>query len=153
MATVWGTKTDARTLRLYDKHAPNIEDFRIGERLRISVDRDRNGKFSALYHVMLSKLANAINRGPAQTDIDQLKDWVKLRKGWFDLEDVKHDGKTVQAIRFRSTAFAKMPEGEFHKFAVDTCELIRDDLAPWIGNSPEWWEIAIILDKIQGEAA
>ncbi len=153
MATVWGTKVDARTLRLYDKHAANIEDFRIGERLRISVDRDRNGKFSALYHVMLGKLANAINRGPAQTDIDQLKEWVKYKRGWFDLVERTFEGKTREVIKFRSTAFAKMPEGEFHKFAVDTCELIRDELAPYIGNSPEWWEIAIILDKIQGEAA
>lgn len=150
MSTVWGEIVGPRDLRIYGMHAHALEGFRRGERLRISVDRDRNGKFSALYHVMLGKLASAINRGPATTNIDQLKKWVKLRKGYYDVVPLPRpvEGQT-SAIEYRSTAFSKMAEGEFHKFAQDTCELIRAELAPWVADAPEWPEINAILSSIE----
>ena len=85
MPTVWGTKDGPCTLRLYSKYAEAIEDLHQGDRLRIKVEKDRNGKFNSLYHVMLDRLARAINRGPATTSIDELKKWVKIRKGWYDV--------------------------------------------------------------------
>jgi hypothetical protein len=94
----------------------------------------------------------AINRGPATTSIDDLKSWVKLKKGWYDLVPLPHprDGMT-HAIAYKSTAFASMGETEFHQFCMDACELIRADLAPWISEAPEWLEIEPIVNSILPE--
>ncbi|WP_299134552.1 hypothetical protein [uncultured Amaricoccus sp.] len=141
-------------MRVYARFADDLSTFPRGERLRVVVDLDRNGKFSALYHLMLGRLARAINRGPASTNINTLKKWVKLKRGWFDLVDVQHPTLgTMQAIDYKSTAFAKMGEEEFHRFAVDTCDLIRAELAPWVSQSPEWAEIAGIIATIAPEDA
>lgn len=150
MPTVWGTKNGPFSLRLYSKYAEAIEDIHQGDRLRIVVEKDRNGKFSSLYHVMLGLLAKAINRGPAKTSIDDLKKWVKLKKGYFktvELPSPAPDGSTY-AIEYLSTSFATMGEDEFEQFAQDTCELILADLAPWVEASPEWPEIRDLVRKI-----
>lgn len=152
MPIVWGQKVSPVTLQLYARHADAIADLPMKERLRITVDRDRNGKFSALYHVMLGLLAKAINSGPASTDIDQLKKWVKLKRGWYDVIELPKPVNGVShVIEYRSTAFAKMGEGEFQRFAVETCDLIRSDLAPWIGSAPEYSEIMTLVESIAPE--
>jgi hypothetical protein len=46
-----------------------------------------------------------------------------------------------------------MAEAEFHQFAVETCELIRAELAPWIGDSPEWRDALAIIAQISPEGA
>lgn len=155
MPTVWGRKTGPDTLRIYGHHAPQLEAFHEGDRLRIVVDKDRNGKFNSLFHVMLSKVADAINRGPARTSIDDLKRFVKLRKGLYDVVTLPRPTPTGEttSVAFKSTSFAKMGEEEFHRFALDACELIRAELAPWVADSPEWPEIATILNSILPEDA
>lgn len=152
---VWGERTPLGQIKIYERWREElVEAIPAGERLRISIDRDRNGKFSSLYHLMLGKVAKAINRGPAETDIDRLKQWVKLQRGWFDVVRLPNprDGLT-HAIAYKSTSFAKMGEAEFHQFAVDTCNLIRDTLAPWIADAPEWREARAIIDQIAPEHA
>lgn len=146
---IWGERRPDGTLKPYARWREALEDFPVGERLRINVDRDRNGKFSALYHVMLSLIARAINRGPATTDVDALKRWVKLKKGWYEVVALPHprDGVT-HAIDFKSTAFASMGEEEFRQFALDTCEAIRAELAPWLGDAPEFSEAMTIINTI-----
>lgn len=154
MPTVWGTKDGPYTLRLYSKYGEAIEGLHQGDRLRIVVEKDRHGKFNSLYHVMLSLLAKAINRGPAQTSINELKKWVKLRKGYYDVVPLPQplmDG-TAHAIDYHSTSFAKMGEEEFEQFANDTCEMIMSELAPWVAGSPEWSEVRDIIAKIRPEA-
>ena len=149
MPTIWGQRV-GKSLVPYLRFQDDIAGIPEGMRLRIAIDRDRNGKFSSLFHVMLGLLAKAINRGPAQTDIDALKQWVKLRKGWYDLLPLPRpapDG-TTHAIAYRSTAFAAMGEGEFHDFCIDACELIRAELAPWVSGSDEWPEIQDIIGSI-----
>lgn len=148
MTTIWGER-HGNTIRPYQRFIQTLTEFPEGMRLRAVIDKDRNGKFSALYHVMLGLVADAVNRGPAKTDIDTLKQWVKLKRGWFDLVALPHptQGQT-HAIAYRSTAFAKMGEAEFHQFAMQTCDLIRDELAPWIAQSPEWAEIRQIINSI-----
>src|SRR5690606_28364196 len=123
-------------------------------RLRIKVDTDRNGKFSSLYHLMLGKIAKAINRGPASTDIDKLKKWVKLKRGWYDVVALPFpvDGQE-SAVEYRSTAFDKMGEAEFQAFARDSAELIRDELAPWISDAPEWPEVMGFLHGLLAKDA
>lgn len=153
-ATVWGERIGPRDFRVYARFEDAIDRFRPGDRLRIRIDRDRNGKFNAFYHLMLSKICAAANRGPVHLDIDGLKKWVKLKRGWFEVVPLppnmaKLAGQET-AIEYISTSFAAMPdESEFHRFAADTRDLIRDELAPYIAGSPEWEEISAMLDSIR----
>lgn len=149
MATVWGEITEHGTLRPYAMWAGAVHQFRSGERLRITIDKDRNGKFNSLFHLCLDLIAKAVNRGPASTSVDELKRWVKLKKGWYDVVALPHpkDGIT-HVIEYKPTAFAKMGEQEFHRFTIDACELIRDELAPWIAGSPEWKDAIAIINTI-----
>lgn len=153
---VWGEVTRDGMIAPYIRwRGELVEEYRPGDRLVISVDKDRNGKFSSLFHLMLGLIVKAINRGPAQTTIDDMKRWVKLKRGWYAVVALPHpqDGIT-HAIMLKSTAFASMGEGEFQQFARETCELIRDELAPWISNAPEWGEALTIINQIApGEAA
>lgn len=155
MATMWGTRVGPDLFRVYRSYGETAETFHMGDRLRLTVDKDRNGKFNSLYHVMLDKLAKAINRGPATTSIDDLKKWVKLRRGLYDVVTLPRPTPTGEttAIEYTSTSFHSMGEDEFHQFAVTSCDLIRAELAPWVQDSPEWPEIKAILDSILPEAS
>lgn len=147
---VWAEVTDSGTIAPYAKWRGLLkEEFRTGERLKITVEKDRNGRFSALFHLALSLIAKAINRGPANADVTSLKRWVKLKKGWFDVVPlpVPQDGIT-HVIDYHSTAFDKMDELEFHRFATEACNLIRDELAPWISGAPEYAEAVAIINQI-----
>lgn len=153
MTKVWGTVTKDGTIAPYTRFRQELlEDFRPGERLKITIDKDRNGKFSALFHLALSLVAKAINRGPANATVDSLKQFVKLRKGWYDVVElpVPLSGQT-HAVRFHSTAFASMAEAEFHRFAHEACRLICDELAPWIEDAPEWREAQALINQINHE--
>lgn len=154
MPTVWGKRVGV-SLVPFGMFQRMLANFPEGERLRIKIDMDRNGKFNSLFHVMLELLVRAINRGPAQTSIDSLKQWVKLRTGRYDLVKLPNpapDG-TTHAIDYHSTSFAKMGEDEFHQFCVDACELIRAELAPWVSGSDEWGEAQKIVNSIAPEQA
>ena len=148
MPPLWGQRVGPAFVP-YKMFHRNLDAIPEGVRLRITVDKDRNGKFNALFHLMLGMVAKAVNRGPAKTDIDALKAWVKLKYGWFDLVllPMPVDDQT-HAIAYRSTAFDKMGEAEFHGFATQACELISAELAPWIKDAPEWAEIREILASI-----
>ena len=154
MPTIWGQRM-GQVIVPYQKFQQDLADIPEGLRIRVKIDRDRNGKFSALFHVMLGLLVKAINNGPATTDIDKLKQWVKLKKGHYDvvlLPKPAPDG-TTHAIDYHSTSFAKMGEEEFHAFCADACDLIRAELAPWVAGSPEWAEAEAIINSILPEAA
>lgn len=150
----WGERVDARHFRVYARFQDDFASLPTGTRLRVSVDKDRNGRFSALVHVMIGLLVRAINRGPAKTSTRDLKKWVKLKKGWYDVVPLPTpvNGQT-HAIDYRSTAFHEMAEGEFHQFAMDLCEMVRSELAPWVKDAPEWAEIVTIVDSILPEGA
>ena len=151
----WGEILPSGDLRLYARWKQKAQDaFRPGDRLQISVDKDRNGKFNALAHLMFGKVCDAVNRGPASMDIDRLKRWVKLQTGRYEVIALPRPVNGVShAIEYQSTAFAKMGEAEFHDFMVDACELIRDRMAPWIEDSDQWPEIQAILGSILREPA
>ena len=147
-ATIWGQR-DGIAIIPYARFHKAMAEFPEGVRLRIKIDKDRNGKFSALFHVLLGLLVDAINRGPAQTDIDKLKQWVKLKKGHYDVVQLPNPvGEITHAIDFHSTSFAKMGDTEFHAFCVDACELILAELAPWVAGSPEWPDAQQIICSI-----
>lgn len=152
---LWGQIQPNGDLRLYARWREKArEAFRPGERLQVNVDKDRNGRFNGLAHLLFGLVVKAVNAGPANTNIDALKRWVKLQTGRYDLVRLPtpKDGQT-HAIDYHSTSYAKMGEGEFHAFMVDACELIRDRMAPWIADSPEWQEIQVILGSILKEPA
>lgn len=154
MPTIWGIR-DGLALRPYKMFQEKLGDIPEGARLRIKVEIDRSGKFNSFYHVMLSKVVDAVNSGPARTNIDTLKNWIKIECGWYEtvkLDKPAPDGST-HAIEYKSTSFAKMDEDEFHQFARDTCDLIARKLAPWIEQSPEWQEIQQMIASISPEAA
>lgn len=150
---IWGER-NGFNLVPFQRFRPKLEAIPEGVRLRISIDQDRNGKFNALFHVMLELVVSAINSGPAKTDLETLKKWIKLKKGWFDLEPLPSpaigpNGETVSAaIVYRSTSFSKMGEAEFEAFCRDACEMVRSDMAPWIAQAPEWPEIEAIIQQI-----
>jgi hypothetical protein len=152
MLTIWGQRK-GYTIQPFRAHMEALEAIPEGARLRIVIDEDRNSRFSSLFHAMLGKVAAAINKGPAKTSIEDLKRWVKLKKGWYRLVDLPTpgpNGETV-AIDYRSTAFEKMGDGEFHQFAIDACDLIASELAPWITQAPEWSKINDMLRRINPE--
>lgn len=155
MPTVWGELRDDGKLVPYRSYLSQLEGVHVNSRLRIKVDNDRNGKFNGFYHLMLSKVADAVNTGPATTSIDALKNWVKLKTGRYDVVQLPQptpDGQT-HAIDYHSTSFAKMGEAEFHQFAEDTADLIAADLAPWIQSSPQWGEVQVMLAQLKPEVA
>lgn len=150
---VWGEKIDDRTLRLYGRFS--LADLPARSRLRIEVDADRNGKFNALVHVLIGMMVKAINAGPAQTSTRDLKRWIKLKRGWFELVPLPRplpDG-TTHAVEYRSTSYADMSEGEFRAFVSDLCTMVEEDLAPWLRDAPEWAEIDAIVSSIHAERA
>lgn len=148
MGTIWGYR-DGIAIVPYARFHKHMAEFPEGVRLRIKIDKDRNGKFSALFHVLLGLLVDAINRGPAQTDIEKLKQWVKLKKGYYDVVPLPNAvGEITHVIDYHSTSFAKMGETEFHDFCADACELIVAELAPWVSGAPEWTEARQIIRSI-----
>jgi hypothetical protein len=149
---VWGEIDSQRTLRVYARFVEALSEFPRGERLRITIDRDRNGKYSAMYHLMLDLLAKAINRGPAATSLDDLKKWIKLKRGWFEVVPLPapHEGVT-HAIQFKSTAFDAMGEDEFQRFATESAELIAAEIAPWIKGAPEYADVMALIKQINPE--
>lgn len=149
MPLIWGERRGYAIVP-FRAHMETLEDIPEGVRLRINIDEDRNGRFSSLFHVMLRKVAVAVNRGPAETSIESLKRWVKLKKGWYRVVDLPApgpNGETI-AVDYKSTAFESMGDGEFHAFAVDACQLIASELAPWITQSPEWEQIDALLNHV-----
>lgn len=151
----YGQKIGPREIRLYLRYTETLEKFNQGDRIRLKIERDRHGKFNSLYHVLVSLLVKAINSGPAQTTIADLKRWVKLQKGWYDVVELPRATMTGQthAIDYKSTSFAEMGEDEFHLFAIDTCEMVRTSLAPWLTDSDEWPEIQSLVRQIAPEDA
>lgn len=152
MPTIWGIR-DGYGLRPYKAYARKLEDIPEGCRLRIVIDKDRHGKFNSLYHLMLSKVVDAVNRGPANTTIENLKNWVKIQKGWYDVVELPNPTPTGEttAVQYKSTSFDSMGEEEFHQFASDTFELIAQELAPWIVDSPEWPEVRQFIASVAPE--
>lgn len=153
MPVTWGHKTGQGALRLYSRFWGELDAFSSDERLRITIDRDRNGKFNALFHVMLSLLVEAINKGQHHTTIDKLKQWIKIKNGYYDI--VKLPSTTKEgleyAVALKSTRFAAMGDEEFHRFCMDACQLIRDELASYISDAPEWREAMKIINTIRPE--
>lgn len=147
MPTVWGEMVDGRHIRIYGRHQNTLAKIEPGTRLRLKVDKDRNGKFNSFYHVMLDLCVKAASRGPMTTSIDQLKRWVKQNTGRYDVVTLP-DGQKV--IDYHSTDFSSMGEEEFHQFAVDTAILIRDKFAPYIAEAPEWREIDDMITQLAG---
>lgn len=153
MTVIWGYLGNDGALHPYQRWADRLGNVRSGDRLRIVVEKDRNGKFNSLYHLMLSKCVDAINAGPipTETDIPKLKRWVKKETGRYDV--IRKPGEEP-FIDYHSTDYASMGDDEFIIFARDTCDLIRERLAPWISQSPQWPEIENMLCSIQpAEAA
>jgi hypothetical protein len=147
---VWAEVASGGIIAPYSKWRAQIaEEFKPGERLKVTVEKDRNGKFSSLFHLALSLIAKAINRGPAYATVESLKQFIKLRKGWYDVIELpaNSSGQT-HAVRFHSTAYAKMDDQEFHRFAREACTLIQAELAPWIDGAPEWSEALAIINQI-----
>lgn len=68
---IWGERNGFHLVP-FQRFRPKLEAIPEGVRLRISIDQDRNGKFNALFHVMLELVVSAINSGPAKTDLEPL---------------------------------------------------------------------------------
>lgn len=149
MATLWGYR-NGYTIVPYKAYLGTLEKFHEGDRIRIVIDKQRNGKYSSLFHVMLSKIVAAMNRGPAQTSIKQLKNFIKLRKGYYKIVELPQPTPTGEttSVEFRSTSFHAMGQEEFYQFTVDSCDLIVNELAPWVKDSPEWPEVMQIVRTI-----
>lgn len=150
---IWGERS-GQYIVPYKHYREKLAGLPEGQRLRICVDQDRNGKFNALFHVLLGLVADAVNSGPGSTTDAKLMKWIKLKNGWYDFEPLKNpvmapNGEVISySLEYRSTKFSKMGEAEFQAFCRDACELITHEVAPWILAAPQWPQIEEIIAGI-----
>ncbi len=133
------------------RHA--LGEVPIGEKVRVEVSRPRNSRHHRMFFALLQLSVTALNRGPAGTTVDALLDWLKGKLGYYEIVELPPNlAQTTgqsHAVRFKSIRFAAMDQTAFANFADEAMRLIRDEIAPWIDESPEWPEIEDILRRSQ----
>lgn len=91
-----------------DEAASELQRLPLGKELRCEVKQPRNGRFSALYWVLCTRLANGIG-----SNSETISDVLKYKTGHVTIVRTKSDGE----LRFpKSIAFANMDETSFREF-------------------------------------
>lgn len=126
----------------YDKAARDIHLTMVSRKQQkpvfMQVRTARNPEFSALAHMVFSKLADGLG-----VPMEAIKAYLKEQTGRFDL--VKMPGGNVVKMR-HSTSFDAMSEEEFREFWNDCLPVIFEKLLGKV-NSKEYREI---VDLIEG---
>jgi hypothetical protein len=139
-----------------NSRAAAVEMERLPERVVFRVDAKvpRKGKHHRLVWALFSLTAAALNDGPAPSaktwGAEDVAEFVKLATGHVDTfrlrpADAKRYGTSV-GIRPASISYDKMDEAEFGRFSDAAMGCIRTELCPYIEDSPQWAEIAQIID-------
>ena len=130
--------------------------------LRVTVSQRRNGRYHRLVFAMFSLVAEALSNGPAakaKWDTEDVLRNVKVALGYADLDAMTARqvaayglpaGTQAYVATPQSVAFDKMGEDEFGAFARAAADYIAGHLCPYIRDSPEWPQVAEILDQMQG---
>jgi hypothetical protein len=128
-----------------------LEKLNRGVPLKIDPKQPRNVKAHRLFWAFATYVADALNDGPGAKDWtqDDVVDLLKLATGHvrmlkLPLKDAARLGTPIAAMP-ASISFAAMDQQAFGKFMDRAFIYTRDELCPWINESPHWKEIAAIL--------
>lgn len=134
-----------------------LEGLREGEVIKAEIKRERNPAFHRLYWAMIQAITDALNRGPAQTTPEQLHEWLKIKLGHYELVELPPAAAKAidqsHAIRLTKTDFKSMDQEAFKGFVGEATRLIRENIAPWIIDAPEWREVSDMLRSIDHDEA
>lgn len=122
--------------RAHDLHQTLIRK-QYGKPVFLTVRTARNPEFSALAHVVFSKLAAGLG-----VPMDAVKNYLKEQTGRFDLVKMP-DGSVVK--QRHSVAFSAMSEEDFRAFWTDCLPVILEKLLGGV-KSAEYQEICDILE-------
>jgi hypothetical protein len=133
-----------------------IDKLKAGVQYRVTPAQPRNTAQHRLFWAFVTYVSDALNSGPAGAhwDAEDVKDDLLVACGFTNdrpmsrLERERHsvpDGAVAIVSRPKSIAFHKMSQDEFGKFMEAAFLYVRDELAPWIVNSPDWPHIETIL--------
>ena len=128
----------------FDQRGRNLLDQQIrkniaGKPVFMSVRTARNPEFSALAHVVFTKLADALG-----VPMEAIKVFLKEQTGRYDL--VKLPGGTVVKLP-HSVSFAAMSEEQFRAFWDDCLPVIFEKLLGGVSSK----EYDDIMEAIQGK--
>lgn len=146
-------QSDGRALLPCKPHdARMIEALPKGVALKVSPKQPRNLRQHRLFWAFATLVSEALNAGPSgEWTPEKVVTHIKLATGRVELmrlsrADAKRVGVDVAAIP-SSISFAKMDGVEFGAFMEKAFAHIRDNIAPWIADSPDWPEIRSILQQ------
>jgi hypothetical protein len=138
-----------------------LEKLPRGVPLRVEATQPRNGKQHRLFWAFCALVAECVNDGPVggEWDAERVATLLKLATGHVETvklsrKDAARLGVEYAAIP-KSISFASMDGDAFGKFMDAAFIYVRDELCPFIKDSPAWGEIEIILRNsfLMGEAA
>lgn len=152
MGAVLFVQSDGRALWPLSKaSALALDDLPKGVPLRVEPSQPRNVKQHRLFWAFATYVAAALNDGPTALawDAERVVMHLKLATGHVELaklapKDAKRLGIDHVALP-KSISFAAMDGTEFSRFMDQAFIHVRDQMAPWIMQSPNWREIKTIL--------
>lgn len=114
------------------------------EEVRCEVRADRHGKYHRLYFNMLHHVVEALNNGPAETNEDELRDWIKIKLGHVELKELPpalaRAADQSHVLMLKSWSWAKMDQRQFEGVFLESVRLFLSEW-PWLRSSPQWPEI------------
>lgn len=120
--------------------------------LKVEPKQPRNTKQHRLFYAFATLVADALNQGPSGSwTQDKVVTHIKLATGHVTLmklgkRDAARLGTDIAALP-ASISFAKMDGVAFSDFMHRAFEYVRDELAPWIEDSPAWPQVREILGQ------
>lgn len=144
-------QSDGRVLRpCKPSDALAIEALPKNTPLRIAPNQPRNLKQHRLFWAFATLVSAALNKGPEGTwTPEKVVTHIKMATGHTEIlrlgrADAKRVGAEYAAVP-KSISFAKMDGVAFSALMEAGFAHIRDNIAPWIEDSPDWPEIRSIL--------
>lgn len=158
MPTFW-CKREGEYRLAVDSRSSALELARLpkGKLIRVEAKVPRHGKHHRLICKAFSLVAEALNEGPTnqQWDVEGVMEYVKLATGHIEIFKLPKKAArkygTETGVRPKSIAFDKMDQSAFETFAYQALTLIRDELAPWLEDAPQWIEIQDIFRRAKLE--
>ncbi len=150
--TTFFAKSDGKSLYPNGRDAQiELDKLPRGIPLRVEATQPRNGKFHRLFWAFCSLVAECINDGPVGGDWDaeRVATLLKLATGHVETVKLSRNDAARLGVEYaaipKSISFAAMDEAAFGKFVEAAFAYVRDELCPWIEDSPAWGEIETIL--------
>ena len=133
-----------------------MEHLPRGVELKIEPKQPRNGKFHRMSWAFFTYVADALNDGPVNEpwQPDDVKDDLLVATGHCKIRPMSRAERARNNIPEGAKAFRSIPtsiswsamdEVAFSRFMEAAMVYVRDDLCPWIEDSPHWAQIESIL--------